>query len=169
MSALNVWTDNAWTPVDLRGPVGDRGPTGPAGVFTQPTATTFRDYVGNHSNVANGWYEPPPLTVVNSGTNPATQVSVTQNTRIESLVSGILLINMGVATSLATPVDMQWLNIRNGADQIISGGYMEYTDVECSISALCPVVPGDQFKFLFMKLVAANANISFTIRTALIT
>jgi hypothetical protein len=168
MSTLNAWVGNAWAPVDLRGPLGDPGPVGSAGAFTWP-GSNQQNYVNTRGGLADGLYEPAALTATGGGTTPATRVFAGNTSRVEVVTPGLLMLSCFYQSSAGITSNNSWINIRTAADAIVAAGFVELTDLWGSITALYPAVTGDVFKFMFTKLSGGTANLSWTIRTALIT
>lgn len=169
MSAtLNALIGGVWTPVDLRGPVGDPGPAGPAGAFTWPVSNR-QDYTSSRTGLADGTYEPTTLVAAGAGTSPATRVLVANPSRVEVITAGLLMVSLFFTVSAGTTGNNAWVNIRTATDAILAAGWLELTDVQVSITSLSLVAAGDQIRFLGTKLTGATGNIGYTVRTALIT
>lgn len=169
-SALNAYVNGAWTPVDLRGPMGDQGSAGAAGSYTWP-ASNFQNYT-NTKSMGDGVQEPGPLTQLtgtgNAGTSPATRVYAGDTRRIEALKSGTLFVTYNTGMGSAATTD-SWFNIRRvTGDIILASAVVMVGETHGVVSAIMQATVGDVFSFVIYKVTSNTLNVDSVIRTVLL-
>lgn len=161
--ALNAWDGLRWAPVDLKGPVGDPGPVGPAGAFTWP-ASNYQNFTNTRS-VGDGVSEPGPLTAVNAGSTPCCRVYAGNTSRIEFLRSGIAYVTCIFQSANVMQNPGCYVNIRKQpSDTVLCSGVMVQGETDQVCAAIFPVVTGDILSFPFNKISTVVNNVATVIR-----
>jgi hypothetical protein len=166
MSVLKVYRNAAWEPVDLKGPPGDPGAAGAAGAFTWP-ASNYRNYT-NTSSMGDGVYEPGPLSIANTGSNPATQVAG-DTRRVEVLRTGNYFFHVIFGCQVSAVTAPSWANIRRvNGDVILNSSVLMAGETDIGFGATFSATVGETFKVIFAKTSGNTQNVVTIIRTVLL-